>query len=477
MSDIKQSLLILFLTILSIVWVSPAPSESLRKQDFSNDPGWEAVNNRIDPTKAKEIVQDFGYSKTHNAGGQSAGEIGGRITRALTKASYSKVIPEKTLEDRLVASGKFACTDADGGSAMLFGWFNSESDGWRTPNSLAFRLDGNGGKYWVFFEYGTQEYGTGGGETFEGERYQTTPTPPEKSDGTVHEWSLSYDPEGANGRGEMTFEFDGETFTTQLREGHKQQGAVFNRFGIFNQMTTGNHMNVYFDDLEIHGEREGFDQDPKWEEDGNRTTYTDLIVRPYHNFGYSETSIAGGEPGELGGVIWRIENQRPENSGYYGDDIGKLTLEERLEASGKVSMTRAGADSAALIGWFNSNSFREGPTPRNFFGIMVEGPSRTGHYFRSAYSNDKILGEIEERGPIIRPDGKQYDWTFRYDPEANSGNGEIVVTLGDEQTILPMRPDAREGGAEFDRFGLLPYLQGGHHVEIFFDDISYTVGD
>ncbi|MCA9450531.1 MAG: hypothetical protein KC931_25645, partial [Candidatus Omnitrophica bacterium] len=72
--------------------------------------------------------------------------------------------------------------------------------------------------------------------------------------------------------------------------------------------------------------------------------------------------------------------------------------------------------------------------------------------------------------------GKQFEWTFKYDPQANGGNGEVRVTLGDEETLLPMRPGAREGGAKFDRFGMLPYLQGGHHVEIFFDDLSYTVG-
>ncbi len=74
------------------------------------------------------------------------------------------------------------------------------------------RLDGNGGDYWVFFEYGTQNRLTGGGVTFEGERYQTTLTPPQLADGTVHTWSLTYDSNGANGDGEITFVMDGTLY-------------------------------------------------------------------------------------------------------------------------------------------------------------------------------------------------------------------------------------------------------------------------
>ncbi|MCB9781344.1 MAG: hypothetical protein H6751_00050 [Candidatus Omnitrophica bacterium] len=470
------SVALVFAVVFGILFPKAGIAESTRSEDFAKDPHWDAVNNRIDPKNAKTVVQDFGYSKTNHAGGESPGEIGGRITRSLTKASYAKKIEEKTLEDKLSASGQFAVPAAEGGSAMLFGWFNSDSDGWRTPNSLAFRLDGNGGKYWVFFEYGTQAYGTGGGDTFEGERYQTTSTPPTPSGDKVHHWELSYDPEGADGHGEMTFTFDGETFTAPLLEGHKDQGAVFNRFGILNQMTTGSDMEVYFDDITLDGEKFTFDQDPKWEGVGNHVEFQDKIVRPFHDFGYSETDHAGGEPGEMGGVVWRIEDSHPENAAYYGDNVGKLTLDDRLEASGRVSMLKAGADSAGMIGWFNSKTFREGSIPRNFLGVQIEGPSRVGHYFRPAYMNDQLVGENPGQGPLIRPDGKQYEWKLVYDPEANNGLGEITVQLNGEKVSLPLRPGAREGGAEFDRFGMVTFLRGGHHVEIYFDDLTYTVG-
>src|SRR5678816_783160 len=135
------------------------------------------------------VRQDFGLT---NFQGHPA--LGGWVQRSLTPAWFAKVIPGRTLNDKFSASGKFAVTNDSGGSGMLFGWFNETSRGWRTPNSLVFRIDGNGGKYWVFYEYGTRGWLTGGGGCFEGEQYQKTPTKPFKADGTKHVWSLTYDP-------------------------------------------------------------------------------------------------------------------------------------------------------------------------------------------------------------------------------------------------------------------------------------------
>ena len=60
-------------------------------------------------------------------------------------------------------------------------------------------------------------------------------------------------------------------------------------------------------------------------------------------------------------------------------------------------MLRASADSAVLIGWFNSETHIGAP-PKNFVGIMVEGPSRIGHYFRPVYANAEGQHEIMEIG-------------------------------------------------------------------------------
>jgi len=247
-------------------------------EDFSKDPGWQGSKNVPDKSVCVTKTQNFGYSRTRHAGGQP-GEIGGTISRSLTPATYAKKTSTRTLNDRLRASGKFSVTQSSGGSSIIFGWFNSQSRGWRTPNSLVFRIDGESGKFRVFFEYGTQTLKTGGGTTFEG-RYQTTKTPMHLADGTSHTWALQYDPDAAGGNGEITFSLDDKAYKAALAPGHKSEGAVFDRFGIMNAQVSGETLTPWFDDLVIDGVEEDFVADPGWEGSGNRTTFEDCGVRP-----------------------------------------------------------------------------------------------------------------------------------------------------------------------------------------------------
>ena len=39
------------------------------------------------------------------------------------------------------------------------------------------------------------------------------------------------------------------TFTVDLPEGYKQQGTMFDHFGLMNMMKAGGRMTIYFDDL------------------------------------------------------------------------------------------------------------------------------------------------------------------------------------------------------------------------------------
>lgn len=460
--------------LLLCITTTMAQETILRSQDFRSIPNWEGKANRNSSISEKTTIQNFGYSQTNYAGGQRSGEIGGRISRSITPATYAKPITPKTLNDNLVASGKFAVTKADGASGVLIGWFNGkQSQGWRTPHSLVVRLDGNGGKYWVFFEYGTKNWKTGSGHTFEGEHYQTTRTPPELADGKVHTWQLSYDPDGNHGHGEMVFTMDGKAYRAPLKSSHKLDGATFDRFGLINQQTAGKGLEVYFDDLNIDGVPHNFDIDPNWEENGNRVKFQDREIRPYHDFGYSATHYASDEIGEIGGLIWRIEGNDLQNSGYYADNIGELTMDQYLEASGKVSMIRAAVDSAILIGWFNSETHIGAP-PVNFIGIMIEGPSQVGHYFRPIYANSQDAYEICGQGPIIRPNADRHDWTFEYNPDANSGKGNIIVTFNDQTVSLPLKSGVKVDQAIFNRFGLLSYQRGGHYLDVYFDNLTYT---
>jgi hypothetical protein len=350
------------------------------------------------------------------------------------------------------------------------------SRGWRTAHSLAFRIDGNGGKYWVFFEYGTRHWMTGGKGCFEGDAYQTTRTRPFPADGTPHDWALEYDPDGNGGDGLITFTLDGKAYALPLAPGHKAQGATFNRFGIFNQQTTGDGMDVYFDDLVVNGERLDFDDDPKWEAKGSDVEYEDRVRRPFHDFGFSPTNHAGGKTaGEIGGLIWR-----DEPPAYYADRVGPLTLNDAFAASGKLAFTAAGSDSGVYVGWFDSGSKRANVSPRgdhsqkNFLAIMMEGPSRVGHYFRPCYRCSDGEGAAPQDGPIIRPDGRVHEWAVRYDPTAAGGNGRITVTFDGSDQAMDLRPGDKGRGATFDRFGLFNHQSGGNYVYVYVDDLSYT---
>lgn len=466
----------------SICFAEEQRSSNVTKVTCDVDPGWESFRSRLLPDERILVRQNFGYQESNFAGGKSAGEIGGLICRDHARAYYAKEIAPKTLDDPLSASGTFTVLDAGGSSAAMIGWFNQEkSQGWRTPHSLCFRIDGNGGKYWIFYEYGTQEWGTNGGGAFEGPRYQTTPTPPYKSDGTVHRWELKYDPQRADGKGLITFRCDEETWHIPMLEGHRQQGATFDRFGIWNQQTAGNHLRVYVDDLVVDGESESFDEDPGWIRDANPVEFRQRVIRPFHDLGYSATNYAGGAPGEIGGIMFR-----DEAPAYYADHVGPFTFDDELFASGKMVLRSAGADSGVLLGWFGDQAKKNKKTPQHLepqsdlLGVAIEGPSRIGHFFRPAYSTsqqnyrDPTLEATPRQRPVLRPDGTVHNWSIHYDPEQADGRGKITITLDGEEHYLELEAGHRAENAFLDRFGFFDMQTGGHHVEVFVDDLRYS---
>jgi len=456
---------------------------SVLEDDFATAPRWDEFRNRLLPEQLPIVRQDFGFQISNRAGGRSAGEIGGTIERSTTKASYARSIPELTLNDRLSAAGRLSVTLAGGSSGVMFGWFNHSSRGWRTPNSLAFRIDGNGDKFWLFYEYGTTSGRTGGGGAFEGERYQTTPTAPFPADGRSHEWSLDYDPSAEDGRGQISFRIDDRKYVLPLALGHKDEGAHFDRFGFWNVQIEGNSMDVFIDDLVVNGQPWEFEDDPGWEEVGNSGEFTESVIRPHHDFGYSQTNFAGGEtPGEIGGIVFRDE--RPA---FYAATVEPSTLDDELVASGKIALLEAASDSGVYLGWFSADSKKANETPehearqKNFLAVMIEGPSRVGHYFRPAYATAAGKGSTSGPNtatgsvpPVIHPDGSVHTWWIRYSPRGNGGGGRITVRLDDETFTQDLLPEHRGGPTKFDRFGLFNVQSGGHHVRLYIDDLSVS---
>jgi len=467
-----------------------------RSESFDHDPGWEGYHNRIVPGKPKAVVQDFGYSRTHYAG-KADGEVGGQVWRAAEPAYYAARIGPRTLDERLSASGTFAVTKTSGGG-IFFGFFRAEQAGagGRPVSSLGLDLGSKSGGARLAVRLITgknQSCGTFITPFIPG-KFRPLPI---RNDGTRYAWTLEYDPQGAGGRGRFTLTLDsaahkpGEleradmpesfkeearrrfpstrAFSVDLPEGFKQQGTAFDHFGLMNVMKPGGSITIYFGDLHYDGRAQDLTRDPNWDASGNRAAYNTTQVGGAHDFGFSNTRYAGGQPGEVGGTVWRTPNYA-----YYADRVGPLTLEDRLEASGKVVLKVGAPDSDMFIGWFNSTNKTKSPAEAgHFLGVHVGGPTRIGHYFQPSLTTAQGGKAQAKTGPALEP-GKVYQWSLAYHPAAQEGQGAIQLTLGQESVTLALKKGMKVQGASFDRFGLFNATVGGQVVRIYLDDLQYT---
>lgn len=466
-----------------------ATEMTMRSESFDRDPGWLGVNNRPPRTRDARLVrQDFGFSAdTRHAGGAAAGEMGGFISPDGQIAYFGKAIERKDLRQPLSASGTLNI--GQGGTHLLLGFFNSETvNEWRTPNTIAIRLNGRGDKFFAYVEYCTSKWRAGG---------DTTPFPSVTDEKTGRSnligfpcdqplrWTLDYDPQGNNGRGMVTATIGESMAICNLEDSHQKDGATFNRFGILNVMKSADSgSEAWFDDIAVNGApAENFIKDPKWDQRNNRRSTSARIVRPRFDFGFSETNLAGGEgKGELGGLIFRGDCRYPEKMACYGDRVGPLTLDKPLKASGKIALARGVSDSTALFGFYNSidsmrsNDSQSDGVPESVLGIHIEGPSSEGFRFYPvlrAKGSGSTFGRVQDF-PAIYPDGKSHDWSLEYDPAGAGDNGRITVTLDGNQGVFDLPAGYKRRGAKFDRFGIVTSWIDGNSQDVFWDDLLYT---
>jgi hypothetical protein len=490
------------LMALAIGHADDQPTTAIKTEHFDKDPGWEGFNNRVVPAKLVTVTQDFGYSPT-NFAGKEKGEIGGRIQRAGKPAYYADKIPVKTLNDKLTASGTFALTSTTGNTGVFFGWFSAEQpgSGGRPMNSLGLDFDGEpqGARLAVRMISGTNRSCGTFVTPFIPGKFRPTPI---RTDGTRYSWTLNYDPDanGGNGRFQFTIksdsakpeELDKKNLPANLPESYKEEalrrfpnvttftvdvppevrktGATFDHFGLMNMMKAGKALNIYFAVLQHDGKTEDLTKEPGWEGSGNRTTYPDREQGGAHDYGYSATTnFAGDKAGEVGGTFWRGGKYS-----YFADRVGPLTLDDRLEARGKVILQTGAPDSDVFLGWFNSANKDEPPTQAgHFLGVHIGGPTRVGHYIQPSFTTAKGTRSQAKSGPVLIP-GKVYDWSLVYDPAADGGNGAVTVRLGKESVTLPLKNGIRAQGGSFDRFGLFTPAIGGQVVRMYLDDLNYT---
>ena len=456
----------------------PHEPAARKAESFDRDPGWEGHNHRL-VKAAPTVTQDFGYSPTSFAA-QAKGEVGGQVWRAVTPAWYADRIPPKTLDDQLSASGTFALT-GPGASGVCFGWSNSrQSEGTARPvAALGLQIGTSRAGARLHVRLHTAEnHSCGMPVEPPGQRKVRDAF---RNDGTRYTWKLDYDPQANGGNGRITFTvrsnlakpepFEREAFVLDVPPGYRKQGTVFDRFGLMNVTKPGGQTTVYFGDLQYDGRTPDLTRDPGWEAVSNRAA-SSKGASGAHDFGFSNTRHAGGQPGEVGGTLWRTG----KTWGYYADRVGPLSLDGRLEASGKVILEVGAPDSGMYLGWFLARPQERAPDlAGNFLGVKVAGPSRVGHYFRPAYTTAQGAPRAAGQGPVLVP-GRVYDWALVYDPAANGGLGSIRATLGGESCTFDLKQGDRAEGTRFDRFGLFSVNNDGGHAQlrIYFDDLKYT---
>jgi hypothetical protein len=461
----------------------------MKTETFDRDPDWPGTNNRsAQQHDAIKTRQDFGYSPTTStAGGRAPGEIGGFVTAAGEAAFYGKAIQPADFRQPLKASGTMAV--GSGGTHVLLGFFNSDTvNEWRTPNTVAIRLNGRGEIFFAYVEYCTAKWRAGG---------DSTPFPSTTDPATGRwnligypcnkslKWSLSYDPQGNSGNGVVTATIGNDTAICNLDGSHKADGATFNRFGILNVMkSVDSGSEAWLDDVSVQSAAiDDFSRDPQWEGRNNRQTSMSRIVRPWFDFGFSNTQFASGtSKGELGGQIFRGDCRERERMACYGDRIGPLSLERPLKASGKIAMKRGVSDSTTLFGFYHSqDSMRQNESqnhglPESVLGIHVEGPSSEGFKFYPVLrtkSGDSNFANVRE-APTIFPDGASHAWSLDYDPAAANGKGRIVVTLDGKPATLDLPEGTKTRGSKFDRFGIVTSWIDGNSQDVYWDDVTYT---
>jgi hypothetical protein len=223
-----------------------------KRFDFEADPNWEGLNNRRTyVTRNRRPLFDFGWSPTHHAGGQAAGELGGLIFRGDCRysqkmACYGDPIGPVTLQKELWASGKVAMTRGVTDSAACFGFYNS-TESMRTNSSqsrgfprsfVGISIEGPSSEGFYFYPFSRTA-------TSDARIPRIRDCPRIYPDGKTHTWSLKYVPPDA-----ITIMLDDQRCDFRLQLAAEELGTSFDRFGICTTWIDGNAVTMHLDDIE-----------------------------------------------------------------------------------------------------------------------------------------------------------------------------------------------------------------------------------
>jgi len=250
---------------------------------------------------------------------------------------------------------------------------------------------------------------------------------------------------------------------------------------------------------------EHFDNDPGWDAHNNRIIPA-VVPTVVQDFGFDRTNFAGKAAGEMGGRIMRASEPA-----FYADNIGALTLDDKLSASGSFALTKTTAASGIFFGFFKAEQPGGGGRPIGSLGMDFDGE---GNGVRMAVR--LITGQNQSCGTFITPfipgkfrpapirnDGTRYAWKLDYDPQANDGKGRFTFVIHndahkpDELSGKPGLPENykqealrrfpqtttfavdlpagfKQQKTTYDHFGLMNMMKAGGTMMVHFDDLEYV---
>lgn len=236
------------------VWIDDVTING-KTEPFSTEPDWEGFQNRrAYNTPDIRPYFDFGYSRTHHAGGIAAGELGGRVFRGDGRdpkkmACYGDRVGSLSLRAPLKASGTVCLLRAVSDSDTLIGFFHSEhsfesgsSDAIATPPDFVGIAIGGPSREGFYFAPLYRLHGT--------ERQSASQGPHILPDAKPRRWSMDFVPEGKDRAGRIIVKLADQTTVLDLPRGLSRRDIHLNRFGLITTHTDGNGQFVYFDDLE-----------------------------------------------------------------------------------------------------------------------------------------------------------------------------------------------------------------------------------
>ncbi len=212
-------------------------------EDFSKDPGWIGEGNHDRYQDLEQVgAHNFGFNAVTSHAGGTAGEVGGDFWRSGTYAYLGDRIGPLNLEQRLEARGKVTMVVGGPDADMMLGWFSSRHKDQSPIEAGDFLGVAVGGPTRV------GHYFAPSFTTSEGARGKVD-TAPVLKPGKSYDWSLAYDPTANNNLGEIKLTLGGESVLLPLKPGRKQEGATFDRFGMFTSQAGGQLVRIYLDDL------------------------------------------------------------------------------------------------------------------------------------------------------------------------------------------------------------------------------------